>query len=609
MPRNNTTGVAWTIHERRVLLLIWTRFNFPPKVRFAVFNAIFKDDLASRQVPGAARPPNALNAQYQEVKKLRHHADWDILTAVPLTLVEQRVQTAALDQIKRAAAGLGETDTAPSPRLVVEESCDSDEGSITLASHISPSTPASSKRRSPEFRNEETGSLNVKRTRRRMSRVSIATIPSRQHISESSRTSDMSTSRKEALSSRSTRLNQSEQKYLLHRRNGGNLLIPVKSREQANASPEPVSPERAHPPASPLLFRCWDQFSHGQNSVQGFLAGRFIYNNYIDGAPESTEISISDVENHVGNQPIGSPFISCCTGLAWTLRKAFKEMAKGRASMRVTVIDSSKIDPRRIYHLTPYHNELKKKYLLNNGAWHYGGQLEHLVWAEIPRDAIIHTIQLQQLLKLSSQTPALNQLLRLSELYLGGTSSKVIVGPHIEHIVSNIVHGWGLQIRARTTQKWAEVASEFARAIAAQDRKASEDRLQIMAAFLYGVKAGLGDVNTLHNAEKIRIMMVRAARVGLDHPVSIVIENQRTALQKLNTYYHEQTVRFAAAQAVGISHPSARKHKAVGSPNIPLTPPSSAGVSPIAGSDRGLRSANSTVAVRGEELEEDEDED
>lgn len=258
--------------------------------------------------------------------------------------------------------------------------------------------------------------------------------------------------------------------------------------------------------------RFWDAQSFGTNSPNGFEAARFQWTNSRPPPPTSIELRIEDVENHVADYPIASPFVSVSNNLLWVLRKALKETSKRKGDSKITLIDADVITASqhitRVFHLPPYFAELRKHKVFNDGKWRYGGIHEYMVWREIPQEAIIATFKLQDLLDAANQHPVLQRILREHIVRSPGDLKTAIVGQlksdkieltaeivasvarwcrvvgissprQIEHckfsatlraheshtncelVVMDIVQGWQLHVVPRTAEQWAHYAEVF----------------------------------------------------------------------------------------------------------------------------------------------------
>lgn len=130
-----------------------------------------------------------------------------------------------------------------------------------------------------------------------------------------------------------------------------------------------------------------------------------------------------------------SPFISTSSDLVWVIRKALLETKRGKQFVSIAVINTSRLDPKSIYYVPPFHKEFARKALFNNGAQYYRAYSEYLVWNEIPSSAMIRTFALEQLAQFSESKPSLRDTLRLDKLGCAknprGEKSKTMKGDKI----------------------------------------------------------------------------------------------------------------------------------------------------------------------------------
>lgn len=199
------------------------------------------------------------------------------------------------------------------------------------------------------------------------------------------------------------------------------MLSPAKYKDAppAEAPYHDVSEEDAHPCLPSLFWRYWDSSSQGTNSVSGFKSGRSAYARAPPrGPPLCKNLEWTDVLEHLNPSKnlelrIHSPFISTSSRLLWIIRKALR---KGDPSGRISVIDSSALDPNAVYYVPPFHTELKRHLVFDNGAQYYKGISEHLVWQEIASSAMIKTVSLDDLFRFANGNRDVKRLMRLDKI-------------------------------------------------------------------------------------------------------------------------------------------------------------------------------------------------
>lgn len=135
------------------------------------------------------------------------------------------------------------------------------------------------------------------------------------------------------------------------------------------------------------------------NSKSGFICGRFANANVPPRPPPLCDnIEWNDIGQHLNNRGSDqtgspSPFISTSNLLVCgycldesshetqirvlisfvgTIRMAMK---RADASTYISVIDTTKLDSRSIYHVRPFYQELKKKRPFYRGGFNYTGML------------------------------------------------------------------------------------------------------------------------------------------------------------------------------------------------------------------------------------------
>ncbi|KAK6529397.1 hypothetical protein TWF281_008573 [Arthrobotrys megalospora] len=183
-----------------------------------------------------------------------------------------------------------------------------------------------------------------------------------------------------------------------------------------------------------ILFRVYDDSSHGKNGPDGFRAGKFLRKS----APILTdcEVVYFDVvlARHIGQQKIngGSTFISTTPSLLWALHKA----TRIGGNPRISVIDRSKIF-QPVQHISTIHPRLKATGLLNNIK--YSGKLEYAVYGDIDASAIIHDFSFEGFKRLANFDRQLQRFICPGVLFdntIGGSLSK------LELIRETRIHAW-----------------------------------------------------------------------------------------------------------------------------------------------------------------------
>jgi hypothetical protein len=257
-----------------------------------------------------------------------------------------------------------------------------------------------------------------------------------------------------------------EQTQVLQRTQGTNLDLSPKKIASASQPLIPVPERLAHPPLSGLLYRYWvKNHNEPHNSEAGFTARKFTGKVTIaQDPPHCSALCWTDVFYHIdrSGKTAGylSPFISVSNALWWTLRLALKERrVNGATSARISVIDASALDQRGVYHVTPYHLELKKKYIFTEGSWFYNGFHEHICYKDIPGRAILKTFRVDDLIAMTERDVLISRALRLDVLSQRGFFKGVILpqlreanielDPQLAEIIAKVAHLMGLNAFAR----------------------------------------------------------------------------------------------------------------------------------------------------------------
>lgn len=311
-----------------------------------------------------------------------------------------------------------------------------------------------------------------------------------------------------------------------------------------------------------IVYRFYDENSFGVNDAEGFVASQctHLQGGYPKALKAHDPLLFMYMENHLNKNPVASPFISVSIGLFWVFRMGLKSLSRGNKFPRIAVIDGQKAARgNKAYFVPPYHRELMAKKVFTDGAWHYGGSHEWVIWTDIPKEAVLHDVSMQELQARVDRLPAVARAFRLdvvgttrpmsntrlrdylkkNQTTLGSALTmdiaRLLIGfgvdvwtlertPMIAKMVSDIVQGWQIAIEADSPERWKRHASLFAFVLTEGtsngNTKVDEERFQaIEQAFLYGIGSGLGDANWQKNQTLTRRMQKRAKNVGLDMDV------------------------------------------------------------------------------------------
>jgi hypothetical protein len=87
--------------------------------------------------------------------------------------------------------------------------------------------------------------------------------------------------------------------------NGRGIMLKPKEHEEARQPMKNVTEEKAHPQPPALLFRYWHGKSHGINSKEGFVSGKYMPSNLLvepRGPPDCATMDMNDVAHHLNNR-------------------------------------------------------------------------------------------------------------------------------------------------------------------------------------------------------------------------------------------------------------------------------------------------------------------
>lgn len=531
---------------------------FSPAQRSDVFNTVFKDQIRIFGFVDGI-PYNSLNAQYQERKKPNVKYDhWRrIYSAAPARADAEKKQSLRVRADRIVSQGRSGTQVL----IYTPDSSGSSMSRKPAASTASRKRPAVqetplplSKRRAIGRWNPETPQRNAVVRRQSVAKATVKVTP-------------------KVASPKSPR-----------KLPDGRTII-VRANVEIPRMMIPVSQHRAQPPLPKLLFRIWREDPENRDSRNGFWSRRHHKANALSPAPPATSIDATDILNHMDRDERFSPFISATSRLIWMVQMVLKTL-RDHGSCNVSVINVDALDKRSIWWARPFHDEVKRSYGFKNGAWHYAGTHEWLIWQQIPEAAILHTFNGRDLIALASNDRELRHTLRLEELHLGASMSAKIATlrkqevplstsvvnaiakvvrffrvqgsgnhGHIAAMVTGVCEGWGIDIRKRSEQEWQKLANHFADQVGANsDLRA---RQSIKLAFLDGVAWGLEGPNAKHTLEAITRKEKRAAAVGLASP-SDILAHELDAL-KLALKLHEKSEQSSLRKYHAIEHAPARR--------------------------------------------------
>ncbi|KAK4912392.1 hypothetical protein LTR49_019109 [Elasticomyces elasticus] len=557
--------VIWTSEMRSVVWLMRNPPKLDPPARTAVFNLMFKDDLASMGLPDGV-DAKRLDGQYQERTKAKRAKTWaPIITP---SHSEAALREALQVRIQKAAESLEERD-------------------------IAGQTPA-------DVTAATLGMITRKRTRTNDSAARVdasdTPTPSKKRSVVSVVIAGPSTPTVGNMVKRAKQPREHATKRFTTVGGHSHWITPEEYVETQKPL-IPVTKEDAFPPLTgSLLFRYWDSKSQCPLVDGGFKSNRFAKRNLTPPPlPELDSIYFpwDDILAHLDHGETESPFISTSNYLVWVLRLALKQAARGARDGRITIIDSSRLPRKDVLHITPFHNELVKKRLFTNGAWRYPGTHEFIVYTKIPVEAIVHPgVRLADLQALTDTIPVLKNALNFQVLRQSGdyrkvlrpvlSGSKIALTPamlsamaklmrtllsaaepsedHISHLVLDIIQGWGLLIEVKTTsEEWQQLSAYFAQVFCKGGFPDMRRQQVVRAAFLNGVRWACGPFNARFTAEGLRMAERKAAKAGLSDPMAILNDELDAAKIHTAVYFHGQRTAIENVRAQQPAKPSSSR--------------------------------------------------
>ncbi|KAI7267429.1 hypothetical protein KC343_g6159 [Hortaea werneckii] len=560
----------WDVDQRRTLVILHTNFpGLSTEQRVAIFNVYHRDHLLTRGLHKGLGV-KALKEQYGE--RVRKPQNWAPACAQPSNDREWQRQREIIQKVRTIAAALqiGEAET-PSSR------------SIAARQALAASSAKIPRRRVIRHQQCHVATSSEQPMREAADGARIAETPSTPAIP--------STPPQHPSIHPATTKDHSTSKIPLVRSNGPVVLLSPEKHANAQQKLTPVLPQEAHSPPGRLLFRYFNNSTshlgakaNGVFEGRGFRATSFSFNNCrLPDPPASVSDRLfTDIENHINRNQVASPFISTADNLIWLLsRIALRELYNGKLTGYISIIKSQDLSPEAIYHPKTYHGRLKAAYVFTEGAWHYTGRSEYLVWAEIPQHAVVNTFSVRRLVELVDGTPGLRIALRFDKISRRMRSlekfilkelqkdefeltEETIVGfgklcaffglsdpCHVQSLITSLVFGWCFQIRAQTPEMWAKDATLFTEAFISASEKAIL-RLkyieQIKLAYLFGVREGQKSTfNLLHepNREQNVNRLERvAAAIGLASPDEILMAELQNVRHAIYQYAEQDRARL-----------------------------------------------------------------
>lgn len=418
MAMQHRNQLPWTYEQRVCLHILWDEHIMSNDQRANVFNEIFKDKLAAGGTQSLGRTSSSMSMERFKRRNIGSPSQtaWRDVHDSP----DRLQQHSAIDDMRNRIDSLLKSNSgdecvtpATPPRFDLHDPtaqfnvfvCDVERfarftGSLPVERSIAAlCTP------SPSIDGHSDGSSNILvanrscliSTPRENRRTAVVVIPkfsdSRalrdiDYVEETSMFNCISTQRAvsagNSISTRKSgsitkaRKRKNTQELVPYTRMGNtSLMLSPSSHRNALPAETPykdIREEDAHPPLPSLLWRYWGAASHGTNSTSGFKSGKSTCARAPSRAPPlCKDFDWNDfIEHHNPlkhrEHPLPSPFVSTTSRLIWLLRKSLR---KNDLSGRISLIESSILDPKAVYYAPPFHEEAQRHKVFDNGAQYY----------------------------------------------------------------------------------------------------------------------------------------------------------------------------------------------------------------------------------------------
>ncbi|PNS16523.1 hypothetical protein CAC42_257 [Sphaceloma murrayae] len=328
-----------------------------------------------------------------------------------------------------------------------------------------------------------------------------------------------------------------------------------------------VPAHEAHPSGINLFYRYYSTDpSHVINApgTRGFVSGTFKNVNcgVVPPLRHDVDFLFPMIEQHVNRIAIPTPFVSVTNDFFWCLRQAVKAFASGKESMRISMIDgktAAGIDGSKAYHLRAYSKQLRDRRSFEHGGWRPAGNTEYLVWAHIPKEAIVCDFSILDIITVCKENDYIDRVFRLHYLCVPGPTDDVrammqqdhpvidvdsltaicdLFGcfyatsltekfprdEYISKLISDITRGWHIRPKRELERKeWLAHADEFARILFQQfnvQTPTPTAQRNIAKGFLWGVLSGFGDLGWENKDDEklLRKTVSNAKAFGMGDP-------------------------------------------------------------------------------------------
>ncbi|GAM84015.1 hypothetical protein ANO11243_020060 [Dothideomycetidae sp. 11243] len=333
-----------------------------------------------------------------------------------------------------------------------------------------------------------------------------------------------------------------------------------------------------HPSAPVFFYRYYNtanthvgNYPNDRGFVSGWYNGPPIHQGFCAPLAASEEFLWHNIENHLNRrkyQP--TPFVSVSSNLHWVMTAAAIKHKRGE-SMRITIIDAkiaAGTDGARAYHVHPFYSQLRERGAYDDlGKMMYRGKYEFLVWAHIPKSAIVGDFAYGDFKGFVESEAGLKDIFRLPQLERPGQGGSDVIrnkwknNPYdllhtstipalvdtiiwlfcrnpdttipiadaMTKLVSDFTCGWVIRpSRALSRQEWASLALQFSRALHSKLGMAtSEQSLHHLAkSFLFGIVSGLGEPHWYLDAAQKAQLRAEMLSYGLGQPDEILSKSE-----------------------------------------------------------------------------------
>ena len=371
----------------------------PRPTRITIFNNIFEVELASHGLPQGLKL-TSFSAQYHERHKA-NSAPWQAVMRPSSSPEEDQLRAEVRAKIAAALAARNDSRGAP------ERSQEPRSPTTPPPSRVSRATSDSRKRLASSIRtpvaqdDSDDDDVPVSRQSKvaRTAKVVVPVTPESERRASAapahsslSRFQNRGTETARSLPSAASPATPTPNLARKQARPGATILyerpgrtsVYLKPHEYAETLPPLVNviEDLGKPHLPPLLFRYFDEESHGVNSPdkpEGFICGQF-KDAYVPvrPAPSCDDVEWNDLARHLDHSSNSSPFISTSNLLIWTIQNALKSAKRGATKGRISVIDTRRLSRSNVFWVPEFHTSLAKKKPFKKGGFNYRGSHEHL---------------------------------------------------------------------------------------------------------------------------------------------------------------------------------------------------------------------------------------